>query len=195
MAAIPAADGTIHACFKNNNGDLRVVDAPYDSCKKNETAIQWNQTGPQGPRGLPGPPGPQGPKGDPGPQAPEGLPGSPGTEGPQGETGPQGPAGPAGIADNVFAVVSARFVNPDIVIDATGNHLVAAAPDFSVPATRVTFDHNVTACAHAATARGIALERISAERDPVDPNGVLVRTRLIGVTNDGFADFSLIVAC
>ena len=40
MAAIPAADGTIHACFKNNNGDLRVVDDATGPCKNNETAIE-----------------------------------------------------------------------------------------------------------------------------------------------------------
>ena len=82
MAAIPAADGTIHACFKNNNGDLRVVDDAAGSCKNNETAIEWNQRGLQGPPGPPGRPGLQGPKGDPGPQGPEGP------QGPQGETGP-----------------------------------------------------------------------------------------------------------
>ena len=69
MAAIPAADGTIHACFKNNNGDLRVVDDAAGSCKNNETAIEWNQRGLQGPPGPPGRPGLQGPKGDPGPRA------------------------------------------------------------------------------------------------------------------------------
>jgi hypothetical protein len=46
MASIPAAGGTIDACFKNNNGDLRVVDDAR-SCKNNETAIEWNQSGPQ----------------------------------------------------------------------------------------------------------------------------------------------------
>ncbi len=187
MAAIPAADGTVNACFKNNSGDLRVVDVPGDSCKPNETAITWNQTGLQGP---PGPAGPPGRQGEPGPQGPQGP------KGDTGPQGPQGPAGPAGTADNVFAVVRAQFVDPDILIDATGNHVVGGeAAVLLGPVTKVTFDRDVTNCAYAATARENSLDRISAARDPVDPNSVLVRTRLSGAANDGFANFSLIVAC
>jgi hypothetical protein len=62
-AAIPDASGVIHACYRSN-GNLRVVDNP--ACKKNETALAWNQTGPQGlpgPQGQPGVSGPAGPAG------------------------------------------------------------------------------------------------------------------------------------
>lgn len=45
FAAIPDSNGTIHGCFKNNNGDLRVVDSSA-GCRSNETSIQWNQQGP-----------------------------------------------------------------------------------------------------------------------------------------------------
>src|SRR5258708_37920624 len=51
LLASPA--GVISACV-GSNGALRVS----DSCKSNETALQWNQVGPIGP------PGAQGPKGD-----------------------------------------------------------------------------------------------------------------------------------
>ena len=69
LAAIPDAGGVIHGCFRSNGGNgnegaLRVVDPALSSCSKQETAISWNQSGPQGPPGTPGPPGPQGPPGD-----------------------------------------------------------------------------------------------------------------------------------
>jgi len=36
----------IHACYKNQNGQLRIVDTSQDTCKQNnETAISWNQSG------------------------------------------------------------------------------------------------------------------------------------------------------
>ena len=64
----------IHACYVNQRGTLRIVNAP-DDCGRNETPLTWNV---QGEQGLPGPQGEPGPQGDPGP------------------TGPQGPEGPPG---------------------------------------------------------------------------------------------------
>jgi hypothetical protein len=60
-AMIPDAGGVIHGCYANN-GQLRVIDeSGGETCKSNETALFWNQTGPQGPQGTPGQQGPQGP--------------------------------------------------------------------------------------------------------------------------------------
>lgn len=56
------ADNTIFACVKKTNGTVRIV-GPSGHCKKSESPIQWNITGPQGPTG------PTGPQGDPGPGA------------------------------------------------------------------------------------------------------------------------------
>src|SRR5260370_9548036 len=70
LASIPDAGGVIHACYKTVQGQTRIVTSAAD-CNPSETAIQWNQTGPQG---VVGPTGPQGPTG---------------------ATGPTGPAGPA----------------------------------------------------------------------------------------------------
>jgi len=59
-----AATETLRACA-NSAGVMRLVDADA-SCKKGETAVEWNvagPTGPQGPKGDPGPPG--APAGDP----------------------------------------------------------------------------------------------------------------------------------
>ena len=39
--------GTIHACYKSNSGDLRLVQGEAD-CHPNEVAISWNAVGPSG---------------------------------------------------------------------------------------------------------------------------------------------------
>lgn len=56
MAAVNT--GVISACY-NSSGTLRVA----TSCRSGETALSWNQTGPQGPAGAQGPAGPAGPAG------------------------------------------------------------------------------------------------------------------------------------
>jgi hypothetical protein len=58
-ATIPDASGVIHACYKTNQGTLRVIDtAKAESCSKSEVALDWSQTGPQGSQGPQGPTGP-----------------------------------------------------------------------------------------------------------------------------------------
>jgi hypothetical protein len=59
FAAIPDSNGTIHACYQKANGNLRVVESTNE-CRKNETAIAWNQAGAQGSIGATGPAGPTG---------------------------------------------------------------------------------------------------------------------------------------
>ena len=58
-AAIPDAAGTIHGCYAKN-GNLRVID-PADpkqnTCKPDETALDWSQTGPAGATGASRPTG------------------------------------------------------------------------------------------------------------------------------------------
>jgi hypothetical protein len=66
-AAIPDPSGVIHACYRAN-GNLRLVDK--SGCTSAETALTWNQTGPQGPAGTPGP---QGQPGAPGPASTAGY--------------------------------------------------------------------------------------------------------------------------
>lgn len=54
LASIPDSSGVIHACYRTGTGILakvRIIDNSTDSCTTNETAISWNQTGPQGPAG------------------------------------------------------------------------------------------------------------------------------------------------
>jgi type VI secretion system secreted protein Hcp len=65
IAAIPASDGTIHACYSTTGtptGAARIVDET-DTCATNEKALTWNQTGPTGPAGPSGPTGPPGDSG------------------------------------------------------------------------------------------------------------------------------------
>lgn len=131
FAAIPSSsDGAITGCRNSSNGHLRVIDAEAgESCKRNESRLTWNQTGPTGEQGPPGPQGdtgptgPAGPRGETGPAGPQGVKGdtgmtgatgaagatgATGATGPQGETGPVGPQGPAGPA-----LIASGLVNPD----------------------------------------------------------------------------------
>ena len=60
-AAIPSADGVIHACYTTTNpsGSMRVIDVEKGQiCSKNEKALDFNQSGPRGPQGPAGPTGP-----------------------------------------------------------------------------------------------------------------------------------------
>ncbi len=59
----------IYACVKDN-GQIRIISQNI-GCKDNETALSWNQ---QGPQGIPGPSGVPGPQGAPGSGGGFGLP-------------------------------------------------------------------------------------------------------------------------
>src|SRR5436190_23771855 len=72
VAAIPAASGTINACFATKTGAIRVVDSAKPKCKKGEKAIAWNQKGPTGASGVAGVAGVAGTPGGPGAQGAKG---------------------------------------------------------------------------------------------------------------------------
>jgi type VI secretion system secreted protein Hcp len=59
VAAIPSADGTIHACVANADGAVRIIDAEGGATctAATEKPLVWNQTGPAGPAGPAGPQG------------------------------------------------------------------------------------------------------------------------------------------
>jgi hypothetical protein len=70
-ATIPDSGGTVHACYKASNGDLRLIDPSVGgSCNSNEKSLSWTQSAPQGPQGDQGPAGVQGSTG---PQGAAGL--------------------------------------------------------------------------------------------------------------------------
>src|SRR5262245_55482662 len=76
-ATIPDGSGVFHACVKDPNGNVRLIDpgsrGAAGECRGNESAVSWSQTGPTGPQGATGP------------------------QGPTGGTGPAGATGPAGV--------------------------------------------------------------------------------------------------
>jgi hypothetical protein len=118
-AAIPDANGVIHACYRSN-GNLRLVDK--STCVAGETAISWNQSGAQGAQGEAGL---QGSQGIPGPQ---GAAGPSGTEGPQGTAGSQGPQGVPG-APGPAGVAGYEIVNTHGTLPANGTvQVVATCP-------------------------------------------------------------------
>jgi hypothetical protein len=53
FAAIPGPDGTISACYKEANGQVRIVNA-NSLCDPSEVSLSWNQQGPQGIQGIQG---------------------------------------------------------------------------------------------------------------------------------------------
>src|SRR5687767_15140895 len=87
--------GKIHSCVNNSSGTIKIV-GPNDTCKNNETAVDWDAdggtgaTGPAGPTGATGPQGPAGPAGATGPQGPAGPTGATGPAGANGATGATG---------------------------------------------------------------------------------------------------------
>jgi Collagen triple helix repeat (20 copies) len=101
-ASIPDSAGVIHGCYKPiSNGSvstLGVIDTalPGGTCPKGETALSWNQTGPQGPAGPVGATGATGLTGPAGAVGPTGATGQVGPAGPEGAVGPAGPQGPQG---------------------------------------------------------------------------------------------------
>lgn len=54
LASIPDANGVIHGCIRNNNGNLRIIDDATETCGGGQTPLNFNQTGPQGPPGSGG---------------------------------------------------------------------------------------------------------------------------------------------
>jgi hypothetical protein len=43
FAAIPDSSGVIHACYRTNGGQVRVIDSPTETCNGNETATSWDK--------------------------------------------------------------------------------------------------------------------------------------------------------
>jgi hypothetical protein len=93
-----AAGAVIRACYDKSSGRLRVLRAGQ-SCKENESPLQWSVNGPAGSRGAAGSIGPAGAPGRAGftgLTGPAGHAGAPGENGPTGATGATGASGPPG---------------------------------------------------------------------------------------------------
>lgn len=109
MAALDPSTGVITACVTERGGSIRIP-AANEACRKGETMLTWNQTGPAGPAGPAGPTGPTGPIG---PTGPTGQTGPAGPQGPKGDTGPQGPAGTGGFGCTEEFRIAAAFFRDD----------------------------------------------------------------------------------
>ena len=96
----------INGCYDKRSGALRILQS--GSCTAKETAISWNEVGPQGSPGPQGDTGPQGEKGETGDKGDTGPQGPQGDTGAKGDTGPQGAQGPRGPSDAY--VTSAQLV-------------------------------------------------------------------------------------
>jgi len=82
--ASATGDATIQACANKKTGAMRYISK--GGCRSTETALSWNQRGPQGVPGSTGAKGDTGARGDIGPA------------GARGDTGATGPRGEAGVA-------------------------------------------------------------------------------------------------
>ena len=104
LAAIPSADGDIHACYLREaepegerKGALRVVDEGT-ACQADENGLAFNQAG------------------QPGPAGPAGAAGAAGAAGPGGPGGPQGPPGSINVTESTPRAEdgSPLVVGPDV---------------------------------------------------------------------------------
>jgi hypothetical protein len=127
-AQFPPADGQLYACVAVDNTQtdaklMRLV-AVSESCKANETRIQWSVAGPQGPVGPSGAPGPIGLQGLPGPVGatgvigPTGPAGATGAAGATGDVGPQGATGLQGTQGSTGAIGATGPTGPTGNMDA-----------------------------------------------------------------------------
>jgi len=86
ICVLSHANDNVIWCYKKNNGQLRIVQAP-GQCQPSEIPISWNKLGSSGPQGPAGPIGPTGATGPQGPAGPAGPAGPIGPQGPKGDTG------------------------------------------------------------------------------------------------------------
>lgn len=169
VAAIPAPDGTIRACYRTRSGRLRVVDEGA-SCKRKEIVLTWNQqgaSGPPGPVGTPGAPGSAGPQGTPGAPGPPGAPGAPGA--------------PGEPATRLWAVVSSTgtLLRGSGTAVPVGTNLAAPGNTRAVP-----FDRDLSECAWVATIGGASLNAGVAKGFITTSLSPAVNTINVSMTND-----------
>jgi hypothetical protein len=143
QASIPDAKGVIHGCYAKGNGALRVIDTDKRlTCGKENTPLNWNQTGPQGGTGATGPQGGTGPTG------PEGATGPRGHTGPAGITGATGPTGGQGPPGTSATALWAEINADGTIAESSG---VSSASYLSTGEYAVFFDQDVLGCSYQAT--------------------------------------------
>ena len=155
-AAIPGPGGVIQGCYKQNGGQLRVVDAAGD-CGPSELAVSWSQTGPSGPQGEFGPSGPQGGTG---PSGPSGADGAPGDPGPTGSSGPSGALGGGPVAwarvGRVSGFISGSGVTAVTIVNASPFFWIACF-DVAAPVSQAQATGKFTPSGDGATVHAYAI--------------------------------------
>jgi hypothetical protein len=155
--------GALKACV-NGNGSLTLLKGGK-KCKKGQTAVAWNQTGPAGATGT------------------TGAPGAAGAAGAKGTDGANGVAGERATA--LWAAVNAegKLIN--------GSHVVSTGKPFGYT---VKFDRDITGCAAVATPNGpvgdVIVGKARIENDEVR---VFINNRSNGIGVE--EDFSVAVFC
>jgi collagen triple helix repeat protein len=128
-AAIPnSTTGVISSCYSQAKGTFRPIDTQAgETCKHNETLLEWNQQGPAGSTGPAGPTGATGATGATGPAGATGatgLAGATGATGPAGATGATGPAGATGTTGPAGATGATGANGVGIGGSCSGNHAI-----------------------------------------------------------------------
>jgi len=163
-----SSGGTLKACA-NGEGAIRLL-KPGKKCKKGQTAVAWNQTGPAG---------------APGAKGLTGANGSPGAPGSAGDKGAEGPKGSTGESANV----KWGIVRGSGSIQASKG--VVAAP-FSTDHYAVAFNSDITNCAVVAT------PNIGSDEVTIDVSKAGTEAKVFMKEADGVvvgADFSIVANC
>jgi hypothetical protein len=193
-AALPSGEA-IHGCVQKSSGQLRVIDPASDSCKSQESAVDWSVTGPagsQGPAGPQGPAGAKGDKGDPGQAGAAGAPGAKGDAGIQGPTGPTGPKGDKGDRGDVGRPGQQGLKgDPGPQGPATPQYFARLDADGTVLASSDTVLHNPSYTGKFTFAGSVGEYQVQFDRDVSDCAPVAsVHTRLFHAEEAAFATVS-----
>jgi type VI protein secretion system component Hcp len=216
FASIPGSGGVINGCYEKGSGKLRVTDTETNKpkpCTADETALSWNQQGPQGetgPQGVPGPAGPQGPAGGPPPLHTE-IVGQMTLAGVNGgnpmpirgfswgaansDGGFGGGGGGQSTIDDVTLVRSVDPASPALINDVrTGIHRSSASVDLFSPGTQTPYAHyaltdvRVKNVEHDGDEETIVLHAVEVDEQALGGAPVLPEDRQIGtLTLDGIA--------
>jgi hypothetical protein len=116
-ASIPSTNGIIYGCYNKRSGVLRVINTSVrQRCRRRESALNWEEVGPQGKRGATGP---------------KGATGSRGQTGQTGQTGPEGPSNAYFAAQTGTSKLSSSSTNVLVLPVPAGKYVVSASVEIT----------------------------------------------------------------